>query len=354
MCAFGQESPPSLPQPPKETLASLSAGVQPLVRQRATRFYRMPDGTIWDGWEAGEYRRIIQHSLTPLAKVEPAAAAPGTTFVEDHYTGTAWKLSTSADVKAWDLLSRLGDDRGELRDRVLEKSDPRVWTDAPPLWSSLQARDFSWDFALVDESQPDEYTRKTHGGYLRITKIWGDDRYEFTGYTLDRGEVSGMVRVPDSKHYVQKDRFRGEFFLVPDGTVEQPGGVSREAWNLVPEEQLRMTPDDLANALIQGRAELTLWNRERTGDHYLWKRSVRAIDLAPPPTNKPEEPKKPAPPPLTGGPDLVVLKDGRWFRGQITKRDEHSVTIRTPIGQMETEMTFKTDEVKEVQEPERR
>jgi hypothetical protein len=325
-----------------------------MVRQRALHFYKMPDGTVWDGWEEFQYRQIIARSLTPLTKLEPGHAAPGTAFVEDKPVGTAWRITPNADVKAWDLLARLGDDRGELRERILERADPRTWNDAPPLWSSLQGRDFSWDFVLVDEDHPDEYTRQTNGSYLRITRIWGDDRFEFKGYSLDRGEVFGVVTVPNSKRWLREDRFKGVFFLWPEGTLDQPGGTTREAWRLIPEDELRMSPDDLADALIAGRAELTTWTHEKLHDHEIWKRSTRQIDLAVPREPKPDEPKKPAPPPITGGPDLLILKDGRWFRGQITKRDERAVTIRTPIGQMETELTFKMDEVKEVQEPERR
>jgi hypothetical protein len=342
--------------PPRETLASLAPALHPTVRQRSMHFYRMPDGTIWDGWQAAEYRRILSRCLKPLDKIEREHAAPGTTFAEDKVVGTAWRISPLPEVKAWDLPARLGDERGEVQEQGIENADPRTWTDAPPLWSSLQGRDFSWEFALVDEDHPDEYTRATHKNYLEITTAWGDDRYEFKGHTLDRGPVYGLVSVPDSRLWVRKDRFKGVFFLWPDGYADQPGGVNRPAWRLIPADELRMTPDDLADALISGKAELVTWTRERIrDDKYLWKRSTRQIDLAAPPAPKPDpEPRKPTPPPITGGPDLVILKDGRWFRGQVTRRDETSVTIRTPFGQMEAEMTFKMDEVKEVQTPEKR
>jgi hypothetical protein len=355
-----EEQPPAPPPAhlpvaaaPKETLASLAPALQPIVRQRAMQFYRMPDGTIWDGWYAAEYRKLLSKSLKPYTKLEAPPVNPGQGIVEDHATGTAWKLKSSPDILAWDLIARLADEREELRENILEHSDPRTWTDAPPIWSSLQAHDFSWDFALVDEAEPDEYTRKTHQGYLQITRVWGDDRYEFTGYTLDRGPVSGMIQAPDAHRFINKDRFKGQFFLWPLGNVDAVGN-SREAWRLIPVEELRMSPDDLADALIAGKAELATWTYEHLKDKYLWKRSTRTIELAAAPPAKPASPAKPPPPANAGGPDLLVLKDGRWFRGQILRRDDKEVVIRTPIGQMETEMTFKADEVQEIQQPEKR
>jgi hypothetical protein len=349
--ASAQPAGPAPSAAPKETLASLHPNLQGLVRQRAQHFYRMPDGTVWDGWTEAEYRRLLVRSLKPLGKVEPPPPNPGQAIVEDRVTGTAWLIKTSPEAQAWDLAARLGDERAELREQGLEKADPRTWTDAPPLWTNREQREYTWDFALVDESEADEYTRKVHGGYLETTRVWGDDRYEVKGYTLDRGAVDGIVTVPDRARWVTRDRFKGEFFLWPEGASDL-GGVSRPAWRLIPPEQLRMTPDDLADALIAGKAELVTWSFERIKDKYLWKRSVREVLLAPTPRPK-AEPKPPGPP-NTGGPDLVILNDGRWYRGKIIKRDDHTLVIRTPVGQGDAELTLKMEEIREVQQPEKR
>ena len=93
-----------------------------------------------------------------------------------------------------------------------------------------------------------------------------------------------------------------------------------------------------------------VWNYDRVKDKIIWKRTVREIELArvaQPIVDKP--PTKPPPPIPGGGPDLVVLKDGRWFRGRIVKKDDTTLIIRTFIGQSEMDMTFTIDEVKEYQ-----
>src|SRR5205814_599502 len=162
--------------------------------------------------------------VKPFDRLEAPAPNPGQAIVEDHVIGTIWKLKPSTDVQAWDLGARLTGKNGELKRDALERADPRGWTDAPPLWSGGQGRDYSWEFALVDETAPDDYTRKVHGGYLEITRVWGDDRYEFTGYTLDLGHVSGIVTVPTPARFVQKDRFKGAFFLWPAGDADPHAG----------------------------------------------------------------------------------------------------------------------------------
>jgi hypothetical protein len=267
-------------------------------------------------------------------------------------------------VEAWGLEENLADkegvvgglDHGQGDERVvprgLETVDPRSWKEVPSLWTSLEGGTYAWPFAYVDEAEQDVYTRKRHGGYLEITRIWGDGRYEFKGYALDSGAVDGVVRVDEPKKFVNRDRFKGSFFLWPDG--EDPV-VKRRLWRLVPADEARMTPDDLAAALLSGKAELATWGLERVGGKLMWKRTVRDVQEAVIMPARPKPPpQKPAPNWNDQGPDLVVLNDGRWFRGRVTKRDEQEVTILTRVGQGEMPMTFKTPEVKEVQTPEKR
>src|SRR5204863_359902 len=82
-----------------------------------------------------------------------------------------------------------------------------------PHWSSAQAVEYAWPSAFIDESAPDDYTRTNHGGYLEVTRDHGDGSYDFKGYSLDRGQLTGVVHIADPSRFVKKDRFKGTFFL---------------------------------------------------------------------------------------------------------------------------------------------
>lgn len=361
--APGQPVAPTAPAGPRVTIESVAPANQALVRQRSRQFYRMPDGSIWDGWHFAEYRRVLDRNLKPFDRVEPGQAAPNQFIVEGRPVGTVWKIKPGLESTAWALEENLADEEGlvggapgqdqRFRARGLETVDPHTWEATPPLWSSLQGPDFTWPMAYVDETEPDDYTRKRHGSYLEITRIWGKDRYEFKGYALDTGEIDGIVTVPDPARYVKDDRFKGRFFLWPEGQ-EEIGGKGRRLWRLIPADEARMTPDDLAAALLAGKAEIVTWEFEKVRGKPMWKRSVRDIQEA---VVRPDRPPVKSTPPPTfsdAGPDLVVLKDGRWFRGRVTKSDDAEVVILTRVGELEAPMTFKRAEVLEVQAPERR
>jgi len=324
----------------------------------------MPDGTLWDGWNYLEYRKVLDRAVKPYDRIQPGAANPGQTLIEDRAVGTVWKIKPSTDAAAWNLEENLADSDGlvggpptsnsRITPRGLETVNPRTWRDTPALWTSLQAPDNSWTFAYIDESDPDLYTRRRNTAYLEITRIWADDRFEFTGYSLDSGHLDGIVTVPDPKRYVTKDRFKGTFFLWPIGREDNAAG-GRRLWQLIPADDARITPDDLAAAILTGQAELAVWDTQRIRDKVIWKRTIRDIQEA---IVRPTTSKPPAPPPTPvwsdAATDLVVLNDGRWFRGRVTKKDDTEVTIITRIGQAEFPMTFKAAEVKEVQVPERK
>jgi len=173
------------------------------------------------------------------------------------------------------------------------------------------------------------------------------------GY-LGRERLSDTIHVADVHRFVKRGRFAGEFFLWH--TSIATGHESSPDWELVPADEARLSPDDLADVLLSGTAEIVEWRYETDKEKILgWKRSVRKIERATPRT-LPDPTAKPPKPPVTptGGPDLLILNDGRWFRGKIVRRDAQAVIIRTFVGQSEMDMTFKPDEVKEIQAPEKR
>lgn len=354
---------------PGSALEALASPPPGLIRQRAQHFYRMPDDTIWDGYYAQEFRRIIDRNLRQHERRERGQPAPGSTIVEDRIVGTIWRFRQHRDTEAWGIFSTLAGEDGDLRwpyaagrpregDRpLLETADRRRWKDVPPLWTSRDATDFTWDFAFIDENNPDTYTRRTHGNYLRITRVWDNGQFEVEGYSLDLGRIEGIVSIPESQRpqqFIQRDRFRGTFFLWPEGTVEQPGGYARQAWRYIPADELRLTPEELAQALIDSRAEIIEWNFQRISGRLLWQRSIRPVEFAPVriTTDRPSH----IPPPEVGqeGPDLIMLKDGRWHRGRLIRRDDTTVIFATRIGEMETELAFAAEDVQEVQSPEKR
>jgi hypothetical protein len=343
------------PKPPAETvtLDSISPSQRPLVRARAQHCYRMPDGTIWDGWAYFEQRKIIGYAIKAFDQVEPGHANPGQTLIEDRVVGTVWRVKPSREALAWGLSEQLGGHDGDITQGRFERSDRRRWVDAPPLWYSPAAQDYTWPFAYVDESEPDDFTRLTHGGYLEITRDWGDGRYDFKGYSLDRGTLQGVVTVADPARFIKKDRFKGAFFLWPeDAKATTP--TARTSWRLIPADEIRTTPDQLAEALLTGAAQVIDWRFDMIREKVVWRRVIHRVEPARErPIVAAAAPTKPAITP-PGGPDLLVLNDGRWFRGTITRRDEKAVIIRTFIGQSEMEMTFKPEEVKEIQAPEKR
>jgi hypothetical protein len=355
------------PQPvTHDPIALLASPPAALIRQRVKHIYRMPDGILWDGWNRQEFRRVVDRSLRAHDRVERGRPAPGANIVEDRIVGTIWRFRRNADTEAWGIFETLADERsGDLRwpygqrQRpedlpLIATADPRRWKDAPPLWSSAQAPDFSWSFALIDEQDPDPWTKAVPGSYLRITRDWGDGQYEFEGHSLDLGRVKGLISVPDHQRQVRRDRFRGTFFLWPAQTVSEPGGYARDAWLYIPADQLRITPEQLADALIEGAAEIIEWRHRPVAGRLIWQRTVRPAEMAPITTLSPERPKH-VPPPAVGqhGPDLIILLNGRWFRGRVIDRDSERVRFATTIGDLETELVFEAAEIAELQSPER-
>ncbi len=337
---------------PTATLDSIAPAQRPLVRARAQHFFRMPDGALWDGWGYFEHRKIIGYAVKAFDKNEPGQANPGQTLVEDRAIGTVWKIKPTREALAWGLTERLGTE--EIPPGRFEGADRRQWLDTPPLWYSSTVQEYSWPFAYIDETEPDDFTRLTHGGYLEVTRDWGDGRYDFKGYSLDRGTLEGVVVVTDPVRFIKKDRFKGTFFLWPQADAHPTPGA-RQSWRLIPADELRASPDDLADALLNAKARLTDWRFDIIKEKVVWKRTIHPVERAaerpaPNPTVKP--PKPPSVP--AGGPDLLILNDGRWFRGKIIRNDTQSVIIRTFVGQSEMDMTFKPDEVKEIQAPEKR
>lgn len=352
LATLAAAQPPDAP-PPAYTLDSVAPGHRPLIKQRALKTYRMPDGSIWDGWAFFEMRRIMDYAVKPYNRIDRGQPAPGQTFVEDRVIGTVWKVTPSRDAEAWGLIGRLAGSDGEIPEGRFENADRRAWTDSPPLWFSTAHPDYSWDFAYIDESDPDPYTRKVHESYLTITRDWGDGRYEFKGHTLDRGSVEGLLRIREPRKWLRNNRLKGEFFLWPVATAKV-AGKDQPTWDLIPADDLRISPDDLAAAVLSGEAQIVDWKFERVEGRILWRRTIRHVDPAPAVVVR-KAPPRPAPA-ITpeGGPDLLILNDGRWFRGRITRKDAEFVVIQTLVGQAEMEMTFRADEVKETHTPEKR
>jgi hypothetical protein len=347
---------------PLELLASPPAAI---IRQRAMHTYRMPDGVIWDGASHQDYRRVLSRNLRQFERVERARPAPGAPIVEDRPAGTIWRFRDNADTRAWGIFEALAHDDGAIRwpygdrDRrddlpLLATADPRRWKDAPPLWSSAEATDFSWNFALIDEQDPDPWTKAVPGSYLRITRDWGDGRFEIEGHSIDLGRIAGIVEVPDHRRNVRRDRLRGTFFLWPQGTISDPGGYARESWRYIPADELRITPEELAEALIDGAAHIIDWRHQRIGGRLIWQRTKRPVQLAEPRSPARERPRH-IPPPEVGkdGPDLIMLTDGRWFRGRLIERTEAAIRFSTRIGEMESVLVFSAAEVADLQSPER-
>ena len=336
------------------TLESIAEPQRPLVRARALRCFTMPDGTIWDGWAYFEQRKAIGYAVKPFDRIERGTGGPGQTLIEDKVVGTVWKVRPTREAVAWGLTAYLAGEGDEIPSGRFEAADRQRWLDAPPLWSSATGPDYSWPFAYIDESDPDNFTRLKHGGYLEVTRDWGDGRYDFKGYSLDRGTIEGVVRIPEPSRFISKDRFKGTFFLWPDPDAKTTP-TARKAWRLIPADDVRTTPDELAAALLNGKAQIADWRFEMVKDKVLWKRTLHRIDRAIERAAADPAVKPPKPPLMpTGGPDLLILNDGRWFRGAIIRRDAEAVVIRTFVGQSEMDMTFKPDEVKEIQAPEKR
>jgi hypothetical protein len=368
--AAGEQSSGTIGAPPgggASALGLLSSPPAGTIRQRALHMYRMPDGVIWDGWNQQEFRRIVSRNLRAHDRIERGRPAPGATIVEDRVVGTVWRFRRNADTEAWGVFETLAEDRdGNLRWAysarargrndlpLLATADPRRWKDAPPLWSSAEAPDFSWRFALIDEQDPDPWTKAVPGSYLRITREWGNGRYEIEGHSTDLGRIEGIVTVPDPLRQVRRDRLRGVFFLWPRGSVSEPGGYARESWDYIPADELRITADELAAALIDGAAEIIEWRHKRVSGRLMWQRTVKPVEIAPVMVMPPQRPPH-VPPPAVGqeGPDLLVLHDGRWFRGRLVERRDERVRFATTIGGLETVLEFEAGEVSELQNPER-
>jgi hypothetical protein len=357
-------SPPGADVP--SALETLAAPLPSVIRQRSQHFYRMPDGSIWDGANYHEFSQLLRRNLEAYTIRKRGETASGSPFVEYHGGSIEWRFRKNASTEAWDIFAILADEeRGALRGSRIDTADGRRfvplletanrhnWTNAPPLWTSRDAGDFTWEFAFVDERQPDPYTRRVHGSYLRITRVWGDGQLEIEGYSLDRGTIRGIVTVPDPARQVRRDRLLGAFFLWPEEMVREPGGYLRRSWRYLPAEDLRLSPEALADALIDDAAEIAEWRFQRVSGRQVWHRTVRPVEFIQ--VQIPSTITHVPPPPVgQEGPDLLVLRDGRWFRGRLVRQDDQTVTFAATVGDLEAEFRFTLDEVAVLQSPEER
>jgi hypothetical protein len=150
------QAPPEPPAP--ATLESVAESQRPLIRARAMHCYRMPDGSIWDGWGYLEFRKVLDHNLKQFDRVEPGRANPGQTIVEDRVVGTVWKIKPTRETRAWGLIGPLAREDGEIPHGAFEIDERFKSHEIPPLWSCARAAEYSCP-SLSSTSPPRTTTR---------------------------------------------------------------------------------------------------------------------------------------------------------------------------------------------------
>lgn len=243
------------PKPPagrqiESPLDRLDARGRALLTKRAKWLFRMPDQSIWDGYNANEYRKVIQETLRP--------ADQGRWRVVDGELASKWGLqwtlvqppkrpahSQRPGLSPW---KRLEIDRDPLR----------IESPCPPLWVSSTA-EFDGRFLLIDEASLDPLPvpKGWTGRYLNVVKSWGEGWFtvQTRGAPAQFWPAEVLVFC-DQPSILSAERAVGEFFLWQDAQLSFPFNASsaqgRNRYRVIEAEKLRLTPLQAA-ALVEDR-----------------------------------------------------------------------------------------------------
>ncbi len=338
-------------EPEQETVAAGSyETLEPRLRriffQRAGDFIRTPDGRIWDGWGQRAYREAFQKNTVIISEGVSESAG---VFRVRRETGRRLDIRDAPEAKAWKLQPRL-----KAQSPILvpfwftlerKQHEPR-----PPFYYINQQ-------PAPDELDPirDRFTRveaELGGGYLRV-KIYpaGQQR----GSPLTR-----IVLAPEDL-VIENAQLPGEFILWRARAVKPPAHIrlpkNQSVYRYLPLEEIRLTPEDLVVVAVEGKAEVAEWDYRRSGEDYVWRRSVvapqfreldtaRAAEKAAPDgeTDPSVAPKQPPPEPT----QILHLRDGRSLRGRLISREAGQVVFAVQAGGAEFEARFEAADVKTI------
>lgn len=327
---------------PAQTYETLEPRLRRIFFERAGDFIRTPDGRIWDGWGQRAYREALEDNAVVIS--EGVYESSGV-FRQRRETGKRLDVRDTAEAKAWKLEPRL-------------KASA---TTIVPLWYSLEqrrreGRPFHYINQLgpADDLDPlrDRFTRveaELGGGFMRVRVFGAGER--------QRGGTMRTVLAPEDL-VIEDGQLPGEFILWPSGGIKPPGHIklqrNEKVYRYIPLSEIRLTPEQLVEAVLAGKAEVAQWDFRRSGEEYIWSRSVVTPQFRQPRPERPavqrpqgEERSKPAPPPDPT--HILRLKDGRTLRGRLVSEAKDHIVFALHTGAAEFETRFAAGDVEGIE-----
>ena len=237
--------------------------------ERARHCYRMPDGTIWDGWGESQYREAINKCLVRLT----IKRQTGMEFVK---MGERWELRDQLRARAWGV--------------TINRPGGGGAADSPPLWFNPSVPEERRQFTYIDQAHPDVWTRESGAAYTGVKREWGKGYFDIEAFPLARGISHGTVLI-DAPTRIKDGVLRGEVFLWADSSLKHPDPHAEPramVYRVIDAGAARLSPPELLTAIEAGQMQLYDWrySQAKSGDDVLWSRSEVSIrrKATPPPT----------------------------------------------------------------------
>lgn len=327
------------------------------LRLQSGHYIRTPDDVYWNMWGEQEYLKVFNEVVA--RKPVKRRRSEGM-FIEWVTVGHQWEVAQTREKEAW-----------AVPDIRLPNTPPDFWDreigGTPPLWWSSTADDFS--FIYINEDEPDAVSRELDERATAVTAQLDDTTFRVElrrgrGFGKARRQLASrtrgdtLVRVDDPKRVVRDGYLNGEFILWPDPSIDIPPGLKGAigTYRYIPVDQLRPTPEELAEAVDLGEAELVEWQYRRDRRNWRWVRSVVPIqyrNLAALRSRRearqnaaPPEPRDTRPP--DGATHLLLLANGDYLYGKLLEENDRGVRFEVMIAGIAAERSFAPHEVARV------
>ena len=200
VCVAAGLGPVPSPAPPA-TLNDIAESQRSLVRQRGLHCYRMPDGTIWDGWNYKESRKksstATSRPSTGSGRRPGGPARPSSKTSTSAPSGSS-NSPTMCALGAFSPASRMT--RASSTQNALEKPTPnpgrkpRPFGHAPPLPSTPGPSPTSMSrMSMSTPATPTRATSRSHATSAKVTA-----KSPATPSTAAASPASSMSPIPAS------------------------------------------------------------------------------------------------------------------------------------------------------------
>jgi hypothetical protein len=240
---------PAVSPPAPLQLRNLHQQTAAVLRKRAKTYYRMPDGSVWDGWACAESRAAIDKAIRQVEIKRQDGLHVETIRRElqvvDKQLASKWRLSSdsmdSVFLASGSTCATGGTDGG-----------PRYWYNA-----KAAANDDPLPFIFVEDAAkvPRAIGARSSFFTFRVSQAFANGVYAVHG-------TRGMAVRLDSPSRLKGEELVGTYFLLPDESVTPPdaGDSNRyRGYRVIDADALRLTPEALLEAIQKKETVLYEW-----------------------------------------------------------------------------------------------